>query len=110
MNNWDTNARVEETQENIFYPATEDLAVIAKHLRKLIGNIPGAVFSVRIDRARKLIRVEGAIKFWGEEYSTVNQARSELLLGGVLKDVAEEYQLEINEYMAYNRYSLVEQQ
>lgn len=101
--------QVEESQDIIFYPATEDIAVIAKHLRKLVGNIPGAVFSVRIDRSRGLIRVEGAIKFWGDDYTAEKQRKSELLLTGVLKDIAEEYQLELNEYWEYNRYSLTQQ-
>lgn len=109
--------QVEESQEVIFN-TQEDIAVIAKHVRSLISNIPGAVFSVRINRQwanakvanepRSIIYVEGAIKFW--EYEATDEAyrKSELLLQGILKDIAEEYQLELNEYLKHMRYHLVQ--
>lgn len=116
MNNWDTNAKTKRNEDIIFYSSTEDIAVIAKHLRKLIGNIPGAVFSVRINRQwqndgnepRSIIYVEGAIKFWGDDYSDKKQEQSNLMLQGILKDIAEEYQLELNEYHYASRYHLIQ--
>ena len=88
-----------------FYPATEDVKVIAKHLRGLIKNVPGAVYSVSINRqwaklkegAKEVIYIEGMVKLWGDDYTPEKQKRSELQLQGIIKDIAEEYQLEIVE-------------
>ena len=91
------------TNSTMFYPATEDVKVIAAHLRKLIKNVPGAVYSVTINRqwaklkegAKEVIYVEGMVKLWGDDYTPERQTKSELQMKGLIKDIAEEYQLEI---------------
>lgn len=99
-----------------FYPATEDIKVISKHLRGLINAIPGATFSVRINRQwakvkenpHSVIYISGMIKFWGDDYTDKKQEQSNLRLIGTLKDIAEEYQLEITEGMYGMSYMLIQ--
>lgn len=92
-----------------------DMTEIAKEVRTMLKNIPGAVFSVRVNRAwakrkedaKTIIHVQGAIKLWGDDYSDEKQERSNLLLQGMMKDIAEEHQLELHEFMYCARYNLV---
>jgi hypothetical protein len=105
FNNWDTMV-VEDT----------DVAIIAKNIRTLIKSIPGATFSVTINRQwskvksqpHSVIYVQGMVKFWADSYSDKKQEQSNLMLLGMLKDVAEEHQLEIVEGMYAASYMLIQ--
>lgn len=104
-----------DTEETMLQ-TEEDVVVIAKHLRDLIKKVPGATFSVRVNRqwanAKKdphsIIYISGMIKLWGDDYSDKAQEKSNLMLIGMLKDIAEEYQLDITEGMYCMSYMLIQ--
>jgi hypothetical protein len=48
------------------------------------------------------------VKFWADSYSDKKQEQSNLMLLGMLKDVAEEHQLEIVEGMYAASYMLIQ--
>ena len=93
-----------------------DVKNIAKEIRGLIKDVPGATFSVTINRQwanvkvapHNVIYVSGMVKFWGADYNPDKQQQSELKLRGILKDVAEEHQLEITEGMYAMSYMLIQ--
>jgi hypothetical protein len=99
-----------------FHPATEDIAVIAKHVRGLVKLVPGATFSVRINRQwanvknepKSLLYVQGGIKIWNDPEASAKEKSSRMMLLGMLKDIAEEYQLELVENTMFDRYHLVQ--
>lgn len=96
--------------------AQEDVAKIAKRIRRGISLIPGCTFSVKInrqwakskDKPHSVIYVNGMVKFWGDDYTPEKQRKAELLLHGILKDVAEAHQLELTEGMKYMSYMLIQ--
>lgn len=109
-----TNYAVDK--EETMLQTQEDIADIAKVVRSLIKKVPGATFGVRINRQwdsvkndpHSVIYISGMIKFWGDDYSDKKQEQSNLMLTGMLKDVAEEYQLEITEGMYCMNYMLIQ--
>jgi hypothetical protein len=109
-----TNYEVDK--EETMLQTQEDIADIAKVVRSLIKKVPGATFGVRINRQwdsvkndpHSVIYISGMIKFWGDDYSDKKQEQSNLMLTGMLKDVAEEYQLEITEGMYCMSYMLIQ--
>jgi hypothetical protein len=114
MNNW----AVAETEEQVVDVVVhEDVAVIAKEIRGLLKSVPGAVFSVRINRQwarvkedpKSIIYVSGAIKFWGDDYTPKKQEQSTLKMLGMMKDVAEEYGLELLENRFISSYTFIQQ-
>jgi hypothetical protein len=97
-------------------PEVMDIAAIAKELRAMIKRIPGATFSVTInrqwskakERPHSVIYVSGMVKFWADDYSDKKQEQSNLLLVGMLKDVAEEHQLDLTEGIYACSYMLIQ--
>jgi hypothetical protein len=109
-----TNYEVEETMMQTV--EVTDVREIAKNIRGMIKNVPGATFSVTINRQwantkiapHNVIYVQGMVKFWGEDYSDKKQEQSNLMLQGILKDVAEEHQLNLIEGMYAMSYMLTQ--
>jgi hypothetical protein len=111
MNNWNV-AEVEEQVIDI----VEDVASIAREVRGLVKCVPGAVFSVRINRQwarvkedpKSIIYVNGMVKLWGDDYTPERERQSQLMLHGMMKDVAEEYNLELLENMLIGSYTFIQ--
>jgi len=93
-----------------------DVKDIAKDIRARIKTIPGAVFSVSINRQwakakndpQSIIYISGMVKLWGVHYNDPKEAESKMLLKYYIQDVADAYELELIEGMEYSRYTLVQ--
>jgi len=93
-----------------------DVKDIAKDIRARIKQIPGAVYSVTINRQwarnkkdpESIIYISGMVKMWGVHDADPKEAESKELLKSYIQDVADAYELQLIEGMPYSRFTLVQ--
>lgn len=82
---------------------TNNVTAIAREVRQMLEEVPGAVYTVRVNKqwsTRKeepinAIYVQGMVKLWGDDYSRDAEHKSVIMIQRIMEDVALEHDLAI---------------